>query len=93
AGTQPSPVRQPLPPPADVPSPLARATGFAIAVVTFFAAAVMFYDGLTGDYAGIDQAFRIIGGTLMMALAVFVAALVLFPVQLRQWFQRRSRRG
>lgn len=80
-------------PPANAPSPLARATGFAIAIVTFFAAAVMFYDGATGDYAGIDHSLRIIGGALMMALALFVGALVLFPLQLRSWFQRRSRRG
>lgn len=81
------------PAPVEGPSPFARSTGFLIALITFCGAAVMIYDGFSGDYKGIDQSARVIGGGFMLGVALLVAALLLFPMQIRDYFQRRRSRG
>lgn len=73
-------------PPA--PSPTARATGFIIAVVTAFLAILLIRDAFVGDRATSDVIARMLAGMLLVALATFIGALLLFPA----WFRERWRR-
>lgn len=77
--------RQPAPP---APSATARATGFTIAVVTAFVAVLMIRDGVTGDRDVVDAVIRVVVGTLLVALATFIAVLLVFP----EWVRGRWRR-
>ncbi len=71
-----------------LPSPTARATGFLIALITAFLGALLIEGAVTGMSGG-AAAGQIVGGALLIALAVFVAALVLFPAWIRGRLGRR----
>jgi hypothetical protein len=69
---------------AVVPSNTARATGFAIAVITVFLAILTAADGVTGDHAAGEAAVRVAVGVLLVGVGIVVAALSLFPAQIRR---------
>jgi hypothetical protein len=76
-----------------LPSPTARATGFLIAIVTGFVAAVMLFNALS-DASGGEAVARVIGGALLILLAAAVAVACLWPAAVRDYFaQRRERRN
>ncbi len=75
-------------PPSRLPSPTARATGFMIALVTAFLAVVMIKDALT-HASGASAAIQVVGGLLLVLLALAVGALVLVPGRVRALFRRR----
>ena len=66
-----------------VPSNTARATGFAIAVVTIFLSILTIKEGLDAD-SSIDVITRVVIGGLLVLVGVVVAALSLFPAQVRR---------
>ena len=72
-----------------LPSMTARVTGLMIVVLTAFLAVLMVYQSLTGDASGIDVVARIIGGSLLIVLAIVVGVLSLVPGMVRDWFARR----
>ena len=72
-----------------LPSSTARVTGLMLAVVTAFFAALMIFQSVTGDASGIDGAARIVGGVLLVALAIVVGVLSVAPAMVRDWFARR----
>jgi hypothetical protein len=67
----------------------ARVTGLMIAVITAFFATLMVYQSLTGDSSGVDGAARIVGGAVMIALAIVVGILSVAPAMVRDLFARR----
>ncbi len=71
-------------PAAAVPSNTARATGFAIAVITAFLAISLIADAFSGDRPTIDVALRLAAGVFLVLLGVAVGALSLFPAQIRR---------
>jgi hypothetical protein len=56
-----------------------------IAVITAFLAVLMIADGAGGGGEGI---VRIIAGVLLVALALVVGVLSLFPAQIARWARR-----
>ncbi len=72
-----------------LPSSTARVTGLMLAVVTAFFAALMIVQSVTGDASGVDGAARIVGGILLVALAIVVGVLSVAPAMVRDWFARR----
>lgn len=86
--------QQPAPPPADMqlPSRAARLSGLAIAVITGILAGVLAVDA-AGAGTTFDAAVRSVVAAALLALALFVAALVAFPRQIRDFLQRRYERG
>jgi hypothetical protein len=72
-----------------LPSMTARVTGLMIAVITAFFATLMVYQSLTGDSSGVDGAARIVGGIVMVALAIVVGILSVAPAMVRDLFARR----
>jgi len=72
-----------------MPSPTARASGFALALVTGLLAVVMIYNGVTGDAGGLDLVMRIVAGALLILLATVVAVLVVSPDTVRRVLWRR----
>lgn len=89
-GATPAVRRAPPPPPDGLPSPTARATGFMIAIITAFIAALMIYNAATGDSSGRDAVVRVLIGAGLIVLSAFVALLVLAPAAVRN-FLRRNR--
>lgn len=88
----PSPSRAPGGQPA-LPSTTARSTGFLVAIFTAALAVLMIYNAITsGDSSAPDAALRIFVGTLLVLLALFVGALVLFPARIRDFLSRRRAR-
>ncbi len=75
------------PPPSRLPSPTARATGFMIALVTASLAVVMIKDAVTRA-SGASAATQVVGGLLLLLLALAVGALVLVPGRVRGLFRR-----
>lgn len=67
-----------------VPSNTARATGLMIAVITAFLAVLMISDAATGGSASMDAIVRIVAGVSLVLLAAVVAALSVFPAQIRR---------
>ncbi|HEY8171562.1 MAG TPA: hypothetical protein VIH21_00620 [Dehalococcoidia bacterium] len=61
-----------------------------IAVITAFLAALMIRDGITGDHTGLDMTARIVGGALLIILAIVVAVLCVAPAWVRDTFGRRA---
>jgi hypothetical protein len=55
-----------------------------IAVITAFLAILMISDAATGGSGGADAVVRIAAGVLLVALAVVVGALSVFPEQIRR---------
>ena len=81
------------PPPGDsrlsagapaVPSNTARATGFAIAVVTVFLAILMIADAFVADRETADAVVRGMTGAFLALLGVVIGVLSLFPAQVRR---------
>jgi hypothetical protein len=66
----------------DVPSTTARATGFAIAVITVFLAILTLSDGVVTG--GGEGAVRILIGAFLVLLGAVVGVLSLFPAQVRR---------
>ena len=73
-----------------MPSPTARVTGVMLALVTALLAATMVYNGITGDAAGIDLAFRIGAGAFLILLAAVITLLSLSPNTVRRLILRRG---
>lgn len=69
--------------PGDIPSNTARATGLMIAVITAFLAVLMIVDA-AGKSSGADAIARMVGGALLVLLALVVGALSVFPAQIRR---------
>ena len=86
AAVSPAPVetRPPRPKAAagDVPSNTARASGFAIAVVTVFLAILTFADGASAG--GGEAVVRMALGVFLVLLGAVVGVLSLFPAQVRR---------
>ena len=78
--------------PMAMPSTTARATGFMVALVTAVLAVLMVRDAIAGEATGVDAALRAIAGIALIAIALLVAVLVLFPAQLRRLLAARRRR-
>lgn len=72
-----------------LPSATARSTGFMIALVTAFIAAVLIQGAINGDHSAIDATFRIVAGVLLVALSIVVAVLCLAPRLVRDLLARR----
>jgi predicted lipid-binding transport protein (Tim44 family) len=77
--------------PSGVPSPTARASGFVIALVTAFLGGLLVEEAI-GGMSGAAAVGQVIGGLLLIALAVFVGVLVLFPAYVRDVIARRRQR-
>jgi hypothetical protein len=75
---------------APLPSATARSTGFMIAVVTAFIAAVMIQGAISGNHSAIDATVRIVAGVLLVALSIVVAVLCLAPRLVRDLLARRG---
>lgn len=91
AGPSQTPARTatPQPPPGTaLPSRNARMTGFLVALMTAFIAIVVIRDAIENG-SGVEAVIRIGTGVSLVVLAIIVAALVLFPAQLRDYFARR----
>lgn len=71
-----------------MPSPTARVTGVMLALITALLAATMVYNGVTGDAAGIDLAFRVAAGAFLILLAATIALLSLSPNTVRRLVRR-----
>jgi uncharacterized protein YjeT (DUF2065 family) len=69
---------------AAVPSNTARATGFAIAVITAFLAIMLIADAFAADRSAIDTALRFAAGVFLVLLGLAVGVLSLFPAQIRR---------
>lgn len=82
--TRPAPSPGPMP----LPSTTARATGFILAVITAFLAALLIVNAVRGETGG-TAVTEVIGGALLILIAVIVAALVAIPEQIRRWLHRR----
>jgi hypothetical protein len=67
-----------------VPSNTARATGFAIAVITVFLAILTVADAFAADRAAVDATVRAIVGAFLVLLGIVVGVLSLFPAQVRR---------
>jgi hypothetical protein len=67
-----------------VPSNTARATGFAIAVITVFLAILTVADAFAADRAAVDATVRAIVGVFLVLLGIVVGVLSLFPAQVRR---------
>ena len=77
--------------PMAMPSTTARATGFMVALVTAVLAMLMVRDAVAGEATGIDQILRAVAGVTLVAIALLVAVLVLFPAQVRRLLAARRR--
>jgi|CXWL01.1.fsa_nt_gi hypothetical protein len=71
-----------------MPSPTARVTGVMLALITALLAATMVYNGVTGDAAGIDLAFRVGAGAFLILLAAAITLLSLSPNTVRRLIRR-----
>jgi hypothetical protein len=63
-------------------------SGFVLAIVTAFFAIMLIRDGAT-NASGAEAIVRVATGGALVLLALFVAALVLFPEQIRAYLDRR----
>ncbi len=72
-----------------LPSKTARASGSAIALVTGLIGIVMIADATGGGLNSVDDWARVVGGALMLGLAVVVGMLSVFPAQIASWVRRR----
>ena len=79
-----TPQRRATMPAAAVPSNTARATGFAIAVITMFLAIMLISDAFAADRTAVDVVARLAAGVFLVLLGIAVGALSLFPAQLRR---------
>lgn len=75
-----------------LPGPGMRITGAMVGVITALGAAYMVIAGVLNG-SGSDSFLSIAAGVVMLAIGVFVVALVLFPRQIRDYFQRRRERS
>jgi hypothetical protein len=75
-----------------LPSRNARISGLVLAVVTFVLSAMIFV-GAFDEETTASMLGRAILGLLMLLLALFVGALVVFPAQIRDYFARRRERA
>lgn len=98
AGAVPGPSQAPpraappsIPPGGPLPSRNARMTGFLVALMTAFIAIIVIRDAIENG-SGVEAVIRIITGISLVLLGIIVAALVLFPAQLRDYFARRRGR-
>ena len=78
-------------PAAPIPSRNARMTGFMIAIITALLAIIVVRDAIANG-SGAESVIRILTGVSLIALAILVGALVLFPAHLRDYFARRRAR-
>ena len=78
--------------PRALPSRTARLSGFALALITALLGIAMFADAFGGNNGTPEVFGRVIAGSLLVGLAVFVSALVLFPAQIRDYLYRRQER-
>jgi len=85
----PTPVRA-APQPMPLPSPTARATGLIIAVITMFLGGLVIYNAVHAQ-GGATAATQVIGGLLLVAIALIVAVLVAIPERVRAILNRRRR--
>ena len=87
-------VKQPAPtqPARALPSRTARISGVVLALVTGALGIAMFVDAFSGGNSSAEVIGRTIAGCLLVGLAVFVTALVVFPAQIRDYLYRRQER-
>jgi hypothetical protein len=78
---------QPGDQPIALPSRNARATGLLIAIVTGFLAVLMIVDG--AGNGGSEGIVRVVIGVMLVALALVVGVLSLFPAHIARWARRR----
>ena len=73
-----------------LPSTTARATGVILAVITVFLGGLVIVGGVQNQ-TGVAAVTEVIGGVLLILIAVIVVVLVAFPEYVRRWLHRRRR--
>ena len=74
---------------APLPGRGVRLAGVAVGIVTAAFGVGLFYSAIISE-SGIDLVLRLVGGVILLALAVALGALALIPGAIRDFVQRRN---